>query len=81
MKSAKQKEIIGYIYNEMIQARNRGLTELILVSREIHNNLGYTRRMPSVCQAMYKCMDSKDVIMHSTPSGMSSTITIKYFLD
>ena len=81
MKSAKQEEIIGYIHNEMIQARNRGLTELTLVSGEIHNDLGYMRRMPSVCQAMYKCMDSKDLIIHSTPSGMSSTIAIKYFLD
>ncbi|WP_159649310.1 hypothetical protein [Erysipelothrix aquatica] len=81
MKSADQEEIIGYIHNEMIQAKKRGLTEITLVSGEIHNDLGYMRRMTSVCQAMYKCMDSKDVIMHSTPSGMSSTITIKYFLD
>ncbi|CAM3550336.1 hypothetical protein [Erysipelothrix anatis] len=81
MKSARQEEIIAYIHNEMVQAKNKGLAEVTLVSGEIHNHLGYTDRMPSVCQAMYKCMDSKDVIMHSTPSGMSSTITIKYFID
>lgn len=81
MKSAKQEEIIGYIHDEMILAKNRGLAEVTLISGEIHNLLDYTNRMPSICQAMYKCMGSKDVIMHTTPSCKSSTITIKYFLD
>lgn len=80
MKPANQKEITAYIRGEMEQAKKNGKTEITLVSGEIHNELGYEQRMPSVCRAMYKCMNTMDVVMHSTPSGNSSTISIKYFL-
>lgn len=39
MKSAKQEEIIGYIHNEMIQASNRGLTEVHLFLEKFMLNI------------------------------------------
>lgn len=81
MKSANKDEIKVYIQNEMAQAKKNGKTEITLVSGEIHNELGYKHRHPAVCSVMYKCMSDNDVVMHTTPSGNSSTIAIKYFLD
>ncbi|MEG0327733.1 MAG: hypothetical protein RR565_04665 [Erysipelothrix sp.] len=81
MKKANQKEIIAYIHGEMAQAKKNGKTEITLVSGEVHNELEDEHRTPSVCSAMYKCMKSNDIVMHTTPSGNSSTIAIKYFLD
>lgn len=80
MKKADQKEIIAYIRGEMAHAKKDGKTEITLIPGEVHNELEYEQRMPSVCGAMYKCMNDKDVVMHTTPSGISSTIAIKNFL-
>lgn len=37
-------------------------------------------KMPSVCSAMYQAMSPGDVVVHTTPSGKSSTIQICYQL-
>ena len=81
MKSAVQSEIIEFIQHEMTMSRNAGKSELVLVSGDIHAQMGYVNRNPSVCGAMYKCMGAKDVVMSTSPKGKSSTIKIKYYLD
>lgn len=37
-------------------------------------------RMPQVCRIMYEKMKTGDEILHTTPSGSSSTIKIRYYL-
>ena len=61
-------------------AREHGEECIVLKSGEIHKDLGLKNRMPSVCKAMYDCMEIGDVILHTTPSGFSSTIEIQYML-
>jgi hypothetical protein len=71
------KKYIGGIFDE---ARQKGKTSITLVSGEIHRELGLNKRMPSVCSAMYSMMGEQDTVIHSTPSGLSSTIEITYIL-
>lgn len=72
------KEICQYIEELKVIAKERGEKELVLVSGNVHKDLGLKNRMPQVCNAMYQCMRSGDKIVHTTPSGYSSTIEIEY---
>lgn len=74
------KEICQYIEELKVIAKERGEKELVLVSGNIHKDLGLKNRMPQACNAMYQCMKNGDKIVHATPSGYSSTIQIKYKL-
>lgn len=62
------------------RAETRGLEYIDLISGEIHRTLGLENRMPSVCAAMYKVKSLQDEVLHTTPSGKSSTITIRYYV-
>ena len=62
------------------EAKNSGAEYVDLVSGHIHNCVGLTNRMPQVCGIMYKMMLPGDEVLHSTPSGQSSTIKIRYYL-
>ena len=73
-------EICRYIQNIKVAARAKGQHTLVLRSGDIHKDLKLDNRMPSVCRAMYRCMNSGDVILHTTPKGFSSTIEIQYKL-
>lgn len=70
-----------FIQDLFDQQRANGLNECILTSGEIHRDMGLKNKMPSVCMAMYQLMGEKDEILHTTPSGKSSTIQIRYYLD
>lgn len=64
----------------MQEAKRRGEDYIDLVSGDIHNQLGMKNRMPQVCRIMYEKMQAGDKVIHTTPSGMSSTIKIRYYL-
>jgi len=51
-----------------------------LVSGDIHNQMGMKNRMPQICRIMYEKMMPGDEVLHTTPSGKSSTIKIRYDL-
>ncbi len=36
-------------------------------------------RMPICCDSMYAIMKGKDKLIHASPSGDSSTLTIRYY--
>lgn len=61
-------------------AKAAGRDSLVLRSGDLHKDLGLKRWLPPVCKAMYDCMEEGDIILHTTPSGKSSTIEIKYHL-
>ncbi|NLW49210.1 MAG: hypothetical protein GXY86_17995, partial [Firmicutes bacterium] len=79
-KKTSASDIRSYITNLLDQSRQRGEHTCILVSGDIHRTMGLANKMPSVCNAMYKLMRPGDTVLHTTPSGHSSTIKIEYQL-
>ena len=73
-------EIRHFILETLVQHQRRGEPNCSLVSGEIHKAMGLSNKMPSVCSAMYQTMEAGDVVLHTTPSGKSSTIKICYQL-
>ena len=72
--------VVDYIMDLKAEARNSGKKSLTLVARDVHSELGFSNRVPTVCSAMRKCMQTGDVVVHDVPKGNSTTIEIKYFL-
>ena len=73
-------DIRHFILEILLQHQQRGEQSCTLVSGEIHRAMGLSNKMPSVCSAMYQTMEAGDVVLHTTPSGKSSTIKICYQL-
>lgn len=73
-------DLCEYIQSIKEGAKNNGKEFVVLKSGDIHRIMGLKNRMPLVCNAMRKCMGNSDVVLYETPSGMSSTLEIKYFL-
>jgi len=73
-------EIKDFIQEIFKKSGNDGLDYVDIVSGQIHNKMGLNNKLPSVCSAMYKLVKKDDIILHTTPSGKSSTIKIRYFL-
>ena len=59
-------------------AKVGGKSFIILKSGDIHKELNLKSRMPQVCNAMRQSMNKGDIVLHTTPSGNSSTIEIQY---
>ena len=59
-------------------AKEEGKTFIILKSGNIHKELKLKSAMPQVCNAMRQSMNDGDIVLHTTPSGNSSTIEIQY---
>lgn len=77
----RSSEIRKYVIERVEYFRVHGAGSVVLVSGDIHRELGLRNRMPMVCGAMYHLMKSGDEILHTTPSGYSSTIKIEYQLN
>lgn len=73
-------DIRQYIESVLQEAKMRGADYIVLVSGEIHKQMGLRNRIPAVCRIMYEKMMPGDEILHTTPSGKSSTIKIRYAL-
>lgn len=74
------EQIREYIRELKRQAKVSGKETLVLRSGDIHKDLNLKNTMPSVCNAMRQCMNLGDIVLHTTPSGNSSTIEIEYKL-
>ena len=74
---SKAKE---YIINQKQLAKQEGLSEITLICNDIQKALGVTNRTPSICSAMYDCMSTNDEILSAPPSGKSTTVKIKYYI-
>lgn len=77
---ATTEDIRLHIEKLMQEAKSRGEDFIDLVSGDIHKKLNMKNRMPQVCGVMYKEMMPGDEVLHTTPSGYSSTIKIRYDL-
>lgn len=71
-------DIKNYVLSKINEARQNHIDHVDLISGKIHRELGLNNCMPSVCSAMRQVMGRDDAILKTTPSGNSSTITIRY---
>ena len=74
------KDIRDYIELQKEDAKNKGEEFLILRASDIHRMNHLKNAMPMVCNAMKQCMSENDIVLHTTPSGYSSSLEIKYML-
>ena len=79
-KKANKKEIVKYINSKLDNARKQGKSYIILRAGDLEKEVGLSQRIVSVCSAMYDCMQNNDEVLSTTPSGYSTTVTIKYYL-
>ena len=75
---ATTDDIRQYISNLKKNARETGEKTIVLRSGDLHKDMGLKNAMPMVCNAMRQSMGADDVVLHTTPSGNSSTIEILY---
>ena len=73
-------DIRQYILELKRTAEANGKNFIVLKSGDIHKDLNLKSRMPQVCNAMRQSMNEADIVLHTTPSGNSSTIEIKYYV-
>ena len=72
------KDIRQYILELKRDAKEKGESAIVLKSGNIHKDLNLKGSLPKVCNAMRQSMNEGDIVLHTTPSGNSSTIKIKY---
>lgn len=70
-----------YIIERKNAAINEGDNSITLLCNDIQIALGVSNRTPCICQAMYDCMKPGDIVLSAPPSGKSTTVLVKYFLD
>ena len=71
-------DIRQHILELKMAAKDAGKKFIVLKSGDIHKALRLRSAMPQVCNAMRQSMNEGDVVLHTTPSGNSSTIEIQY---
>lgn len=74
------EEIRKYIAELKATAKEMGKDTIVLKSGDIHKDLKLKNAMPQVCNAMRQSMNDGDIVLHTTPSGNSSTIMIRYYI-
>ena len=74
-------DIRRYLIKIKDDAARQGEPFIILSSKDIHNAMNLVQRYPMVCNAMRQLMGENDEVLYSPPSGYSSTLKIKYYLD
>jgi len=79
-KKTSTDDIRQHISKLKMTAKDEGKKFIVLRSGDIHKDLNLKNAMPQVCNAMRQSMNEGDVVLHSTPSGNSSTIEIQYNL-
>ena len=65
------------------EATAQGQTSITIKSGDLHREVvgGYSpNRMPICCNVMHRNRQAGDDVLHTTPSGLSSTLTIRYKL-
>ena len=79
-KKISTDDIRQYILKLKAVAKDAGKKFIVLKSGDIHKTLGLKSAMPQVCNAMRQSMNEGDIVLHTTPSGNSSTIEIQYIV-
>ena len=72
------EDIRNYIIHLKETAKSLGKSYIVLKSGDIHQELNLKSSLPKVCNAMRQSMNEGDIVVHTTPSGYSSTVEIQY---
>ena len=67
-----------YVQGLKDMARAEGKLEIVLRAGDIQKAMGLKNRPVIICNAMRQLMEDGDVILHEPPSGMSTSVLIKY---
>ena len=83
----RQAEFETELHRMLEEARAAGMERCRVISRDLHQRVvggSQSNRMPSACAAMWKLWREQGScdrsVIHTTPSGRSSTIEIEYWL-
>lgn len=80
-----QTQVIQDELNRRFAAgRGEGAAAIDVLALDLHDSVARywkrANRMPNVCRVMRDNKQDRDVTLHSTPSGQSSTLKIRYIL-
>ena len=74
-----------YIKEQIYNAKNNGLDSITLISGDVQKAVGLKNRLPLICNSMYSVMrelnEFESIIVYAPPSGLSSTLEIKWILN
>ncbi|MGC5773593.1 hypothetical protein [Paenibacillus pabuli] len=62
------------------ESKNAGQSYIDIISRDLHNRLGFVNRYPAVCNGMRAMMKTGDVILEKPPKGDGAKLKVRYFL-
>lgn len=69
-----------YIRTKLLNAKEAGLQEVDLISRNIHKEMGFTNRFTIVCAAMKSLGLYRMEVIQSPPKGRGAKLRIRYYL-
>ena len=78
--TAGVNDVVRYLKDKFEQTRKNNRKEITIRSGEIHSELGFKDRMPTVCNAMYKLQTPRDEVIEKPNKGYGARLVIKYFL-
>jgi len=80
-KERPQKDIISEFIIDLINdAKINGATYIDIKAGEVGKSTGFKKSFPNICRIMKKIKQEEDIILSDTPSGMGSSVTIRYFI-
>ncbi len=75
------ESVRDFIIEKLEQEKASGVEFVDLKSGDIHRQLNFKDRLPTVCAAMYSVSSYRQEVIHQTASKKSSTNVIRYFFD
>lgn len=70
-----------FILAKLEEERKTGVAHIDIKSGDIHRQMNFKDRLPSVCNAMNTIDGYRIQVIHETPSKLSSTNVVRYFFD
>lgn len=75
------QSVRDFIIEKLEQEKAAGVTFVDLKSGDIHRQLNFSGRLPTVCDAMNSIPSFRMEVIHQTASKKSSTNVVRYFFD
>lgn len=76
-----QKDIIFDCIMDLInKAKMKGYVYVDIKAGDVGKHTGFKKSFPNICRIMKQLKKDKDLVLSDTPSGMGSSVTIRYFI-
>ncbi len=76
----KAQDVENEIRRRWIEAHSAGASCVDIRAGDVHRDLGGKNRVPQVCQVMMRLREPQDSVIDGSPSGQSTTLTVRYLL-